>query len=293
MAAWTTTQISLGILLLIPLLAFAFVQDSFVRLIQRLPVGVRLVVPSIGGICYWAATASTPYLQPQYVVVYAALPIALSILLWHAAQADPEQRGDWRDFVVLAVLGLVVEFRVFESAWPARVGALNRLILLNTGLYGFMAIRQLTGVGFNLWPRMRDFIIGLRELAFYAPIAVPLGLGLGFLHAHRTMPSLGQFVLSWVSIFAFIALLEEIYFRGWLQNLLERRMGRGWALVTTAVIFGLSHFNKGAAHFNWRYVLLATFAGIFYGRAWREERRLFASAITHASVDTIWLLWFH
>ena len=59
----------------------------------------------------------------------------------------------------------------------------------------------------------------------------------------------------------------------------------------TAVLFGLSHFNKGAAHFNWRYVVLATLAGIFYGRAWRAERRLFASCITHASVDTIWLLW--
>jgi uncharacterized protein len=57
------------------------------------------------------------------------------------------------------------------------------------------------------------------------------------------------------------------------------------------VLFGLSHFNKGAA-FNWRYVLMATIAGIFYGRAWRQDHRLVASAITHASVDTIWLLWF-
>ena len=81
------------------------------------------------------------------------------------------------------------------------------------------------------------------------------------------------------------------FFRGWLQNLLERRLGRYWALLITAVLFGLSHFNKRAVHFNWRYVVLAAVAGIFYGRAWRQERRVGASAITHASVDTLWSLW--
>jgi uncharacterized protein len=45
-------------------------------------------------------------------------------------------------------------------------------------------------------------------------------------------------------------------------------------------------------HFNWRYVLLATIAGIFYGRAWRERRRIAASAITHTWVDWLWSWWF-
>jgi membrane protease YdiL (CAAX protease family) len=63
------------------------------------------------------------------------------------------------------------------------------------------------------------------------------------------------------------------------------------SLLLTAVLFGLSHFNKRATHFNWRYVLLAAIAGIFYGRAWRRDRRVQASAITHATVDTLWSLW--
>jgi membrane protease YdiL (CAAX protease family) len=59
-----------------------------------------------------------------------------------------------------------------------------------------------------------------------------------------------------------------------------------------AVIFGLSHFNKPLP-FNWRYVLLATIAGIFYGRAWRSAgRRIVASEITHTLVDVVWGLWF-
>ena len=98
--------------------------------------------------------------------------------------------------------------------------------------------------------------------------------------------------LAWIHVFLFIALPEELYFRAWVQNFLERRLGRRPALVIASAIFGFSHFNKRSAHFNWRYVLLATIAGIFYGRAWREQRRMPASTITHATVDTIWGIWF-
>ena len=292
MSSWTAAQICVAAVLLAPVLALAFAHQAFLRLIDRVPPAVQLILPAVGGLCYWLATARTDYFQPTFILIYAALPVALIVLLRHASNADPEQRGNWRDVAVLAALGLIVEFRFFEFAWPQHVRSLNLLLLFDTGLYGFLVIRRLSGVGFNLWPRLRDFKTGLRELAFYAPIAIPLGLGLGFLHAHRTMPGFGKLLVSFLSIFAFVALLEETYFRGWIQNLLERRIGRTWALVITAILFGLSHFNKGATHFNWRYVLLATFAGIFYGRAWRAERRLFASGLTHALVDTIWLLWF-
>jgi uncharacterized protein len=288
---WSAPTVAAEVILLLPLLAFAFAGDRVARSLGRLRAATRIALPALAMIPYCLVTHAAGDFQWSFAGVYAILPVILVGLLWHAAKLDPQQRGNWRDFVVLAVLGIVVEFHLLEPAWPAHLRSFNRLILLDTGLYGFLAIRQLTNVGFHLVPRWQDVRIGLRELAFYAPIAVPLGLGLGFLHFHALLPSPWKFALSWISIFAFIAVLEETYFRGWLQNLLERRMGRRWSLLTTAVLFGLSHFNKGATHFNWRYVLLATLAGVFYGRAWREGHRLFASAITHASVDTIWLLW--
>lgn len=288
---WTLPTATAAALLILPLLALAFAGERFSCAVSRLPRTVQLMLPALATIPYCLVAYATPYLRWSFVAIYAGLPVFLVSLLWHATKHDPEQRGNWRDFIVLATLGVVVEFRLFEPAWPPYLGFFNRLILLDTGLYGFLAVRQLTGVGFHFVPQLRDVRYGLRELAFYAPIAVPLGLGLGFLHFHRYLPSLGNFALRWISIFAFIAVLEETYFRGWLQNLLERRLGRNGSLLVTAIVFGLSHFNKGATYFNWRYVLMAALAGIFYGRAWREERRLVASAITHASVDTIWSIW--
>ncbi len=33
-------------------------------------------------------------------------------------------------------------------------------------------------------------------------------------------------------------------------------------------------------------VMLAAIAGVFYGRAWLDRRRLLTSSVTHATVDT-------
>jgi uncharacterized protein len=154
-----------------------------------------------------------------------------------------------------------------------------------------LVVRHIDGAGFNLRLRGRDVGIGLREFALYAPIAIAFGLSNGFLHLHASWSSAPSVAGASLFTFFFIAVPEELFFRGWLQNLLERRIGRSLALVLTAVLFGLSHGNKRALHFNWRYVLLATVAGIFYGRAWRHERRVGASSITHASVDTVWSFW--
>ena len=152
-------------------------------------------------------------------------------------------------------------------------------------------VRKLEGVGFDLRLTLKDLRRGLGEYCLYALIAIPLGLWLGFLHVHAIVPSPLRATGAFVFTFLFIAIPEELFFRGWLQNLLERRIGRLPALFLTAVLFGLSHWNKRAVHFNWRYVLLAAIAGIFYGRAWRQERRVGASAIAHASVDTVWSFW--
>jgi membrane protease YdiL (CAAX protease family) len=212
-------------------------------------------------------------------------------LLGDAARVDAAQRGNWRDFLVLITLGLAVDLRWFEGAWPAHLAIFNKVLLLDTGIYGFVLVRELDGAGFDLRLRWKDMGVGLREWAFYMPIGLVIGLGLGFLHPHRVWPGLLSIAGAWFFTFFFVAAPEELFFRGWLQNLLEKRLGRTGALLLTACLFGLAHFNKRSVHFNWRYVLLAALAGVFYGRAWRDQRRVGASAVTHATVDAFWSLW--
>jgi hypothetical protein len=280
-----------ALLALIPFLGAAFFPQNISGWLRRLPRWGQLLCPAALSLPYLLVANGAGAFRWGWFALYAVLPVAIAALLWQARRADPPRRGNWRDYLVLAVLGLAVDLRWFEGAWPAHLAIFNKMLLLDVGIYAFLAVRQLNGTGFDLRLRLRDAAIGLRELAWYAPIALALGLGLGFLHLHRAWPGLAPLAGAWTFTFFFIAVPEELFFRGWLQNLLERRMGRYPALFLTAALFGLAHFNKRAAHFNWRYVLLAALAGVFYGRAWRRDRRVGASAVTHASVDAMWSLW--
>jgi uncharacterized protein len=288
----TPTVIAVLALALAPAAAFGFAGERVTKAISQWPRLLRLFIPALLALLYAVLAAQQHSFLWQWMALYTLLPIIVAGLLMQASMADPEQRGNWRDALVLLTLGVAVDLRWFDSAWPIGLRGLGNLLLLDVGLYGFLGIRRLTGTGFDFHFRWSDWKIGLRELVFFAPAVIALGLALGFIHPHTNLPTFAKAVLSWVGIFVFIAILEELFFRAWVQNLLERRLGRTPALIIASILFGLSHFNKRSAHFNWRYVLLATIAGIFYGRAWREQRRVPASAITHTCVDWLWSWWF-
>jgi len=288
-----TSPAALAVLVLelAPATLFALAGERVGQVCSRWPSSLRTALPVLCALPYVLISCSHQMFSWKWCVLYAALPVAIAWLLGEAAIADPKQRGNWRDAIVLLTLGLAVDLRWFEPAWPNSLTGLGKLLLVDAALYGFVVIRQLNGTGFDFHFRWSDWKTGLRELAYFSPLVLAGGLALGFLHPHGNALRLSM-IPTWIYIFIFIAVPEELFFRAWVQNLLERRVGRRAALAITAVLFGLSHFNKRSAHFNWSYVVLASVAGIFYGRAWREQRRVPASAITHASVDAIWSFWF-
>jgi len=284
-----------ALIALVPYLAAGFFPSRFIRLARGLPLLAQLLLPSLVCVPYLLVSVDRGVFSARWLAVYAILPVAMAAMLRLAGGSRAGRLGYWPEFLILAVLGLAVDLRWFERAWPAHLSVFNKVLLLDAGIYAFLAIRQLDGVGFDLRLRLGDIAIGLREFLFFLPFALGLGLWLGFLHLHTFGLAIGavalKFAGAWIFTFFFIAVPEELFFRGWLQNLLERSIGRSRALLATAILFGLSHFNKRAVHFNWRYVLIAAIAGVFYGRAWRRDRRVGASSVTHATVDSVWSLW--
>ena len=222
----TPAAIAVFVLELAPAAAFAFASDRVARAVDRLPAPVRLAMPSLLVVPYLVIALSRNILRWDWFVLYAALPVVIAWLLARAAAADPEQRGNWRDAVILLTLGVAVDLRWFDSAWPSGLQALGKILLVDAGLYGFLAIRKLTGTGFDFHLHWSDWKAGLRELMFFAPVVLALGLALGFIHPHTNLPAIGKAALTWAGIFVFVALPEELFFRAWVQNLLERRLGR-------------------------------------------------------------------
>lgn len=235
---------------------------------------------------YFAFAAGSPALQWRMAISITAFPILLAGFL---GLPKLPSKMTWRDAGALLLITAAYFLRWFHAAWPA-AAIFPKLFLADVALYCFLVARPLDAMGYSLVPSRTTVWIGIREWLFYFPFALVIGEATGFIHFHRAIPSAGTPVGAVVT-FLLIALPEELFFRGILQNLLETTLGRTGALVLASVLFGLSHFNHGSA-FNWRYVLLATIAGVFYGRAWRSQRQIFSSVLTHTLVDVVWTLWF-
>ncbi len=276
------------VLLLAPIWFFGFGAGDWLRerMQSRL---VRILLPSSLGIPALLFEVSEPAPHWQPVVLMFVLPVILATLLENCSNSA---LMTWQDGAVLSSLVAIYMTRLLQPAWPENgLAALPKLYVADVVLYLYLVVRRLDGMGYSFIPTGSAVLIGFREWLFYAPIGIGLGLALHFIQFHRGIPSPRAAAAALFGTFLLIAIPEEMFFRGVLQNLLETRLGRTGALLLAAALFGLSHFNKRAV-FNWRYVILAALAGIFYGRAWRADRQILSSAITHTAVDVVWSLWF-
>ena len=133
-------------------------------------------------------------------------------------------------------------------------------------LDGYLVIKPIASVGYDLWPEPSDWKNGLREFAFYAPIVLALGFLMSFIHWHGRAE--GRVISRSLD---FYLLLYRPSGKPSLRVGTETFWNATWkAAGASALLLRSSgvHFNKGAA-FNWRYVLLATIAGRFMaGPGW-------------------------
>jgi len=224
------------------------------------------------------------------LLAFAALPFGL----FAVAPVRRPERMNWQDVLVLLWILTPVLFGKIGGIWnvPVNLDFMSRLFLTAVGSWSFLIVRGLSDSGYNFQFSPLIFRDALISLACFTAIAIPLGFALHFIALNSHWRGVRAFAFDYLSIFLFIAMAEELFFRGLLQNLLEGSFrSREWAQACASVLFGLSHIRHAPAP-NWRYVILASVAGWFYGWAYRKHRSLMASATTHALVDTIWRTWF-
>jgi membrane protease YdiL (CAAX protease family) len=175
---------------------------------------------------------------------------------------------------------------------PPLTHTLAVLMALATAVAAFVLLRRLDGVGYAVaWGRGFTAQFAL-HFALFAAIAIPVGIRMGFLVFHPSLARARSSPLTVLGVLFFTAWPEEFLFRGLLQNLLSRALKNPWAgLVVASVIFGFSHIFH-APFPNWKYVLLATVAGLFYGHVWMRTRSLVPGTLVHALVDISWHILF-
>jgi uncharacterized protein len=167
------------------------------------------------------------------------------------------------------------------------------LAAVGVALATFVLVRRLNGIGYSIgWGRNWGLYV-LASFLLFACIAIPLGLKMHFIVFAAQWRHWSSYLGLSLAILFFTAWPEEFLFRGLLQNFLSKASKSdlaGW--WTASVLFGFSHItNMGFP--NWRYVILASLAGLFYGWTWRKTGSIFASALVHAAVDATWHFLFH
>jgi membrane protease YdiL (CAAX protease family) len=213
------------------------------------------------------------------------VPLGLAVTAKGAA-------GAWQDFVTLTGIWVFVKFGPSHWLWPYPGGHLayvmTVLAAVNVALAAFVLMRHVNGIGYSVGWGKNWVVYVLGSFAGFGCIAVPMGIRMHFIAFAPHVDHWRGLIFSSVAMLVFTAWPEEFLFRGLLQNMLARASKSdfaGW--WTASVLFGLSHItNMGFP--NWRYVFLATIAGIFYGWTWRKTGSIFASALVHAGVDVTW-----
>ena len=204
------------------------------------------------------------------------------------------------------------EFAVALMLWlPIELGKLSGFDIIFTdgiqipalafaapvfGLYLFAVLADLPDIGYHFRWRLSDIGKAAAALAVLAVLLIRMGTRLGFIRFSTLDTSFADVVKLVLGIYFMVAIPEELLFRGIIQNVLSKALSRfkysTWlSLLIASAIFGLSHYNN----FNppdWRYVFLATIAGLFYGWTYIRTGKTTVSALVHCGVNFFWAILF-
>ena len=176
-------------------------------------------------------------------------------------------------------------------------------------IFSYLVVREFD-IGFAFHLKGDDLRTVVLNFLLYFFTAIIIGMILGFLHISDRVPSLGQMISRFIIIFFFIAIPQELLFRGVIYRLLlrqfkGRRYAQGKALAISSLLFGLALGGTPSSPFiaihlgalavwqaPWAAMLLASIAGAFYGFVFIRTKNIIAAAALHVLVVWSWLIFF-
>lgn len=281
-----------AVLLFIPLIAcylalsLASVQRALratVSTATRASIGLALLVVAIGAYCLGAGLPIVRFTVAYALYLFVPLAV-LTVARPSASDARPTPTRQIRQIVAAVLLWLPLSLGWLKLRLVPGFDA-SHLVAIVAALYLFLIVDPLDGIGYSLALRRRDWALAVGAFLVFTAIAVPIGLGTGFLAWHP-QPTVDNIFALPIRIYLATAIPEEFLFRGIFQNLAVRALGFPAGLLVAAIVFGLAHPPDP------RYMLLAALAGVAYGWVYQRTGRITASALTHAAVDWVWKLLF-
>jgi len=255
--------------------------------------------------CRWrwqwvAVLAAVPYLLytvPLGLASFSSAAVLVIMAACAAAWFRFMPRNRIADFLFVAIMASPLIFKVFPLIYPKahdklRLDFLGQLLWVRAGVIAVLRDRPQSGVHFGFAPAGHEWSAGLRWFLYALPAVLGLVIATGF--ASFTAPQDPWWLVvataagTFLGIFWVVALSEEFFFRGLLQQWLTEITTSRWAgLVLASALFGAAHL--GFREFpNWRFAAVAAVAGIFYGQSFEKGNGMRAAMVTHALMVTVW-----
>ncbi len=230
------------------------------------------------------------------VAAYTLIPTAL---IYAERARNQTMRPSLVDFAVILMLWLPLELGAGAALVPRPVqGVLHASaygVAVSLGVFLLAVVQRWANTKYKLPHSLLDLRNILLGYAASVVLLIPLGLWIGFLaHPHSPRLSLQSAGLRIVLIFFGTAFPEEILFRALIQGWFTERFQQPWkAVAVSGLIFGASHLNNAPGPLpNWRYMAVATVAGLIFGSVFLRSTSVLASTAVHAAVNTTKFLFF-
>ena len=184
--------------------------------------------------------------------------------------------------------------RIYLSPIPKlSISVLGHLMLIRTAALAILVFRGNVKAEYRFIPNRKEWLTGLAYFGIMLPFIAPAYWGLGLVqwrpHPHGIGLAVLQGIGTFLPILWVVALSEEFFFRGLLQQWIEQWTGSAnVALIVAALLFGCAHLGFHRIFPNWRWAIVAAILGIFCGLAWRNSRSVQAAMVAHALIVTVW-----
>jgi len=222
------------------------------------------------------------------------LAVAVVVSLWYIA-LPVAPVSDALFLVAIAAIYLSKVFdRIYISPIPKlSISVLGHLMLIRTAALAILVFRGNAKAEYRLIPNRKEWLTGFRYFIMMLPVIAFAYWGLGLVQLRPHPNGVGLTVLlaigTFLPILWVVALSEEFFFRGLLQQWIEEWTGNSnAALIAASLLFGCAHLGFHRIFPNWRWAIVAAILGIFCGLAWRNSRSVQAAMVTHALIVTVW-----
>jgi membrane protease YdiL (CAAX protease family) len=257
--------------------------------------GLAMAIPAAGTLAIaigYAALTGVSVVPWRWAVL--AIVVLGTVTLFRAGRDRSEPVIT--DALAILLVWMPIEFKLLPDLVVPPFGDrginLVKMLMVPFLLWSALFVRRWQDLGYNLYLKLRDLKIALIAFAAFTVVGLPLALVVKFVRPSTHLPPVLEIIGRAIAAWAFVALPEELLFRGLIQNGLMKALRSPLAgLIVASLIFGAAHLDNPPK--IWRYAMLATLAGVSYGWAYMRTRSSVASSIVHTLVDWVWSVFFH